>query len=79
MTVITPMASGDTPLERVLAFWLDGDDAQSLPMLAESAVARDVQVRLLLARIIHEPHNNPFFAISGFCIDYATQYNALAI
>lgn len=46
-----PFAHADTPVERAVALWLDGDDAQALPLLAELAAGGDVQARLLLARI----------------------------
>ncbi|KIC38643.1 hypothetical protein RA27_19675 [Ruegeria sp. ANG-R] len=48
---VTPIARADTPFEQAVALWLQGDDTQSLPMLAELAAEGNVEARLLLARI----------------------------
>ena len=42
LTIVAPMVSADTPLERDLAFWLECDDEKTLPMLVELAVEGDV-------------------------------------
>ncbi|WP_298934234.1 hypothetical protein [uncultured Ruegeria sp.] len=49
--VIGSAVSAQTPLEKAVALWLDGDDARALPMLAELAAKGDAEARLLLARI----------------------------
>lgn len=51
LAITVPAARADTSLERAVALWLDGDDAQALPMLAELAVDGDADARLLLGRI----------------------------
>ncbi len=46
-----PAAGADTPLQRAVTLWLDGDDARALPMLAELAADGNINARLLLGRI----------------------------
>lgn len=43
--------AGDDKLKQAVALWLDGDDKQSLPMLAKLAGRGDPDARLLLARL----------------------------
>lgn len=44
-------AKAEASLEQAVDLWLSGDDAQSLPMLAELARSGDADARLLLGRI----------------------------
>ncbi|EEE36785.1 hypothetical protein RKLH11_619 [Rhodobacteraceae bacterium KLH11] len=44
-------AGADTPLERAVELWLQGDDMRALPMLAELAAEGNAEARLLLGRI----------------------------
>ena len=44
-------ANCQTPLDRAVSLWLQGDDARALPLLAKLAAGGDSQARLLLARI----------------------------
>ena len=44
-------AWSDTPFEKARSLWLVGDDALSLPLLAELARERDMRARVLLGRI----------------------------
>lgn len=46
-----PAVQADEPLREAVDLWLQGDDAQSLPMLAELAAEGNPEARLLLARI----------------------------
>ncbi|WP_319545577.1 hypothetical protein [Ruegeria conchae] len=48
---ITPVARADSSLGEAVELWLQGDDEQALPMLAELAAEGDVEARLLLGRI----------------------------
>ncbi len=46
-----PTARANTPLQQAVALWLQGNDMQSLPLLADLASKGVVEARLLLARI----------------------------
>lgn len=46
-----PAATADQPLQEAVDLWLQGDDQESLPKLAELAAEGNPEARLLLARI----------------------------
>ncbi len=46
-----PAATADQPLQQAVDLWLQGDDQESLPKLAELAAEGNPDARLLLARI----------------------------
>ncbi len=48
---ITSVARAESSLSQAVELWLQGDDEQALPMLAELAAEGDVEARLLLGRI----------------------------
>ncbi|SDX28664.1 hypothetical protein SAMN05444358_104164 [Ruegeria halocynthiae] len=49
--ILVMPARADSSLGQAVALWLQGDDMQALPMLAELAAEGDVDARLLLGRI----------------------------
>ncbi|WP_299661913.1 hypothetical protein [uncultured Ruegeria sp.] len=49
--VVVPAVRAESSLEQAVALWLQGNDMQALPMLAELAAEGDVEARLLLGRI----------------------------
>ncbi len=54
-------AMAETPFDRAKSLWLQGDDARSLPLLADLARNRDMRARVLLSRIeIADKGPSPF-------------------